>query len=167
MASRELYETRISKNMKPIDFYTVGGMGCVSSIALGFARASKNLKQVICIDGDGSILMHMGGLFKSAKQPGFIHIIINNNAHDSVGGQPTHAFEIDFKKLGYSLGYDSCHSLTELKNFRQTMQKALSDKTISTLIEIKVRKGNRENLGRPKDHPQTNKEHFIKQWTSI
>ena len=167
MASRELYETRISKDMKPIDFYTVGGMGCVSSIALGFARASKHLKQVICIDGDGSMLMHTGSLFKTAKQPGFIHILINNNAHDSVGGQPTNAFDIDIKKLGYSLGYNFCYSLTDLENFRQTMQKALEDKTISTLIEIKVKKGNRDNLGRPKDHPRTNKEHFMKQWTDI
>ena len=166
MVSRELYENRIAKGEKPIDFYTVGGMGCVSSIALGFIRSSKHIKQVICIDGDGSLLMHMGSLFKTARQKGFIHIIVNNNSHDSVGGQPTNAFDINFKQLGYSIGYDECYS-TSCKNiFEEILAQVLCDKNKSHLIEVKVKKGNRENLGRPKEMPKENKKYFINKWSN-
>ena len=167
MVSRELYENRIAKGEKPIDFYTVGGMGCVSSIALGFIRSSKELKQVICIDGDGSLLMHMGSLFKTAHQKGFIHIIINNNSHDSVGGQPTNAFNIDFEKLGYSIGYDECYTTNSLNIFEKILEKVLNDKNKSHFIEIKVRKGNRKNLGRPKEIPEENKNYFITKWSNF
>ena len=165
MASRELYEFRKSRNQIPVDFYTVGGMGCASSIALGFIRSSKNTNQVICIDGDGSVLMHMGSLFKIAKQKGFIQIIINNNSHDSVGGQPTGAFEIDFKKLGYSIGFDRCYSIFSKKELEKVLKNALSDINSSSLIELKVRKGNREDLGRPKESPNQNKKTFMKEWS--
>ncbi len=166
MVSRELYENRIAKGEKPIDFYTVGGMGCVSSIALGFLRASKNIEQVICIDGDGSLLMHMGSLFKTSDQKGFIHIVINNNSHDSVGGQPTNAFDIDFKKLGYSIGYSECYSTNSKIIFEDILEKVLTDNKKSYFIEVKVKKGNRDNLGRPKEIPVENKKYFIKQWSN-
>ena len=166
MVSRELYENRISKGEKPIDFYTVGGMGCVSSIALGFIRSSKNIQQVICIDGDGSLLMHMGSLFKTSDQRGFIHIVINNNSHDSVGGQPTNAFDIDFKKLGYSIGYSECYSTNSKSNFEDILEKVLTDNKKSYFIEVKVKKGNRDSLGRPKEIPVENKKYFIKEWSN-
>tara|TARA_Y100000739_G_C20613054_1_gene469878 strand:- start:981 stop:2126 length:1146 start_codon:yes stop_codon:yes gene_type:complete len=166
MVSRELYENRIAKGEKPIDFYTVGGMGCVSSIALGFIRSSKSFNQVICIDGDGSLLMHMGSLFKTSQQKGFIHIVINNNSHDSVGGQPTNAFDIDFKKLGYSIGYNECYSTNRQNIFEDILEKALTDNHKSYFIEVKVKKGSRDNLGRPKEIPVENKKHFIKKWSN-
>ena len=166
MVSRELYENRIAAGDKPIDFYTVGGMGCASSIALGFLRASKHLKQVICIDGDGSVLMHMGSLFKSSQQKGFIHIVINNDAHDSVGGQPTNAFDIDFEKLGYSIGYNKCYSTKEQNDFENMFKTALNDYNSSHFIEVKVKKGNRSNLGRPKEKPIENKKYFIERWSN-
>ena len=166
MLSRELYENRIAQGEKPIDFYTVGGMGCVSSIALGFIRASKNLKQVMCIDGDGSLLMHMGSLFKTAQQKGFIHIVINNNSHDSVGGQPTNAFDIDFKQLGYSVGYDKCYSTNSKNIFEEILEEVSCDNNKSHFIEVKVRRGNRTNLGRPKEMPEENKKYFIKKWSN-
>ena len=75
MASRELYEFRKGNDQSPIDFYTVGGMGCSSSIAIGFLRGSEKIKKVVCIDGDGSAIMHMGSLFKNGKEKGIIHII--------------------------------------------------------------------------------------------
>jgi len=164
MASRELYELRKNNNLQPIDFYTVGGMGCASSIALGYIRSSKEFKQIICIDGDGSSLMHLGNLFKVAKQPGFIHIVINNNAHDSVGGQPTDAFEIDFKKIGKGLGFNYCSSIWKEEDIYKELSKAIDNKNGSNLVEIKVYKGNRSNLGRPKETPIQNKEIFMNIW---
>ncbi len=164
MASRELYEIRKSKNTLPIDFYTVGGMGCASSIALGFIRASK-MKQVVCIDGDGSVLMHLGSMLKISKQPGFIHIIINNNAHDSVGGQETCADEIDFIKLGESFGYGLTYSISKIDEVENVLNEVHKNHKLSALIEIKVKKGNRSNLGRPKESPTLNKQIFMEKWS--
>ena len=80
------------------DFYLVGGMGHTASVALGYSMSSK--KKVICIDGDGSFLMHLGSI-KTAGTFGtsnFKYIILNNNSHDSVGGQNTYANNINFEK---------------------------------------------------------------------
>ena len=165
MASRELYEYRKGNNQSPIDFYTVGGMGCASSIAIGYLRGSKKIKKVVCIDGDGSAIMHMGSLFKNAKEKGIIHIILNNDAHDSVGGQPTDAFEIDFKNLGKSLGYDFCLSTSKELDINIILEKAIKDFDNSYLIEIKVSKGSRADLGRPKEKPYENKKLFMNNWS--
>tara|TARA_A100001388_G_scaffold99713_1_gene72745 strand:+ start:2064 stop:3206 length:1143 start_codon:yes stop_codon:yes gene_type:complete len=167
MASRELYEIRKSNNEMPIDFYTVGGMGFVSSIATGYLRGAKNCKKAVCIDGDGSVLMHMGSMFKVAKQKGIIHIVLNNNAHDSVGGQPTNAFDINFKKLGDSLGFDFCYSFHNKDEIKNLLEKAINDFDNSYFIEIKIKTGNRDNLGRPKEKPSENKELFMKKWSNL
>ena len=167
MASRELYEFRKSNNNLPIDFYTVGGMGCAASIALGYIRASKRSKKALCIDGDGSLLMHMGSLFKIAKQRGLIHIVLNNDAHDSVGGQPTDAFQIDFQKLGSSLGFNICFSTYLKDEIDNILEKAINDYSKSYFIEIKVSKGNREDLGRPKERPLENKKLFMDKWSNL
>ena len=164
MASRELYEFRKGNDQSPIDFYTVGGMGCSSSIAMGFLRGSEKIKKVVCIDGDGSAIMHMGSLFKNGKEKGIIHIILNNDAHDSVGGQPTDAFEIDFRNLGKSLGYDFCISTSNEIDINNILGKAIKDFENSYLIEIKVSKGSRADLGRPKEKPYENKKSFMSNW---
>ena len=167
MASRELYEFRKSNNHLPLDFYTVGGMGCAASIALGYIRGSKRIKKALCIDGDGSLLMHMGSLFKIAKQRGLIHIVLNNDAHDSVGGQPTDAFEIDFQNLGTSLGFNICISTFLKDEIDNILEKAINDSSNSYFIEIKVSKGNREDLGRPKEKPLANKKLFMDKWSNL
>ena len=95
-----------------------------------------------------------------------IHIVINNNSHDSVGGQPTNAFDIDFKKLGYSIGYNECYSTNRQNIFEDILEKALTDNQKSYFIEVKVKKGSRDNLGRPKEIPVENKKHFIKKWSN-
>ena len=167
MASRELYEIREKHISKTSDFLTVGGMGCASSIALGFLRAS-NRKKAICIDGDGAILMHMGSLFKTSKQKGFIHFVINNNAHDSVGGQSTNAYQINFEMLGKSLGYEFVSSVSSRKKLNSVLSEVFSDNHMkSSLIEIRVKKGYRKDLGRPSESPKRNKENFIKQWSNL
>ena len=104
-ASRELYEIR-EKSKEVRDFMTVGSMGHTSSIALGVALGAKD-KRVICLDGDGSLLMHLGSLpiIGSISPNNFIHILLNNSAHESVGGQPTVAKDVNFKELSKSCGY--------------------------------------------------------------
>ena len=167
MTSRELYEFREKKISTISDFLTVGGMGCASSIALGFLRASKR-KKAICIDGDGAILMHMGSLFKISKEKGFIHIVVNNNAHDSVGGQSTDAYEINFEMLGKSLGYEYVSSVNSKQNLKSVLSEVFSENHMkSSLIEVRVKKGYRKHLGRPSKDLKRNKENFIKQWSNL
>ena len=113
MISRELYELREGLKQKhDTDFLTVGSMGHCSQIALGVALANKN-KKVVCLDGDGAAIMHMGSMAVTAQAgaANLIHIILNNGRHDSVGGQPTCGFEIDFTTIAKGCGYPSAHSV--------------------------------------------------------
>ena len=167
MASRELYEFRKKQNSNTSDFLTVGGMGCASSIALGFIRSSQREK-AICIDGDGSILMHMGSLFKISKTEGLIHFVINNNAHDSVGGQATDAFDINFELLGKALGYKYVSSVESLEKLNHVISEVFNkEHKKSSLIEVRAQKGYRKDLGRPAESPSKNKESFINQWSNL
>ncbi|MGL5152297.1 MAG: phosphonopyruvate decarboxylase [Clostridium sp.] len=163
MASRELFEIREKYNHPHNnDFLTVGSMGHASQIALGIAKF-KEERQVYCIDGDGSFLMHMGGaaIIGESAPKNYKHIVINNGAHDSVGGQDTVAFNIDFKKLGESLGYKKVICCTNRENLIDDLVK-LNSSTGPVLIEIRVKKGARGNLGRPTMTPIENKEQLMK-----
>ncbi|SUB77223.1 phosphonopyruvate decarboxylase [Porphyromonas macacae] len=162
MISRELYETREKMpNFEGADFLNVGSMGHVSQIALGIAL-EKPKRRIICLDGDGATLMHLGGLaiIGDLHPHNYFHIILNNSAHDSVGGQPTVAGNIDFKSLAISLGYEYVQSIKTLDELFQTLKK-LSQIKGPALIEIKVKKGSRKDLGRPKTSPINNKGQFI------
>ena len=162
VASRELYEYRLNNDQThKSDFLTVGGMGHASQIALGIAMQKKK-KNILCIDGDGAFLMHMGSIALSgtSKLKNFKHIVINNGCHDSVGGQPTKAREININGVAKSVGYNvfsSCSNLDELK-------KELDDFLESdgpSFLEVKTVPGFRDNLGRPKSSPLENKKCFI------
>src|SRR6056297_3030366 len=112
--SRELFECREALGQPHFsDFLTVGSMGHSSQIALGIA-ISKPSKKVICLDGDGAMLMHMGGLaiVGHAAPKNFIHIVINNGAHESVGGQPTAGFNIDTTSIPKACGYKSATAVS-------------------------------------------------------
>ena len=161
MASRELYEIRSKSTHSVSDFLCVGGMGHVSSIALGFLRHSSH-SRVVCLDGDGSIIMHMGSLFRCAQNDGFIHIMLNNGAHDSVGGQPTDSFDIDFRLLSSALGYKHYFLISSLKQISSIIPSLPSSGSI--FIEIRVAMGSRPDLGRPKDSPLANKLSFMDSW---
>jgi phosphonopyruvate decarboxylase len=164
MISRELYELRDKSNQgHQQDFLTVGSMGHASQIGLGIALNKPNRK-VFCFDGDGAVLMHLGGLSSigNQKTPNYVHVIFNNGAHDSVGGQPTVANEIDMQTLGKSLGYiftDKANSKEGINSFFQSLQQL--DKG-PVLLEIQVKKGARKDLGRPKTSPIENKNAFMK-----
>ena len=159
MASRELFELRKKHNMgHERDFLTVGSMGHSSSLALGIAMEKPELP-VTCIDGDGAALMHLGNIAAiGAQKPANLrHIVLNNGAHDSVGGQPTIADKIDLPGIAFAAGYDRvfyAKTKEELRNVLKEIERPL-------YIEVLVRKGSRKDLGRPTSSPQENKEAFM------
>lgn len=162
MASRELYEYRVAKGIDPSkDFLTVGSMGHASSIALGLAKAQLK-RRVICIDGDGSVIMHMGSmaLIGQTAPSNLVHIVLNNGAHDSVGGQPTVGLNIDLVLLATACGYRKAHCFTSVNELNVFLVSNLDFKG-PIFIEIRVKKGSRSNLGRPKASPMENKVAFM------
>jgi len=149
--SRELMYLREKykfKNTK--DFYMVGGMGHTSSVALGYSLFTN--KKTICIDGDGSLLMHLGSIKTAGTfaNKNFKYILLNNNAHDSVGGQSTYSNNIDFKKLSKSLGFHKFYSIKDLKNLKTIIKKFLLDKSLC-FLEVKVTNSKIKKLPRPTD----------------
>lgn len=162
MISRELYELRDKYNQSHNkDFLVVGAMGHASQIALGYAQYSS--KRVICLDGDGSVIMHMGGLalIGTSSVDNIIHIVLNNSAHDSVGGQPTIADKISFTKIALSCGYNKAWCCKTLENIQEAVEFSISNKG-KFFIEIEVIKGARKDLGRPKLTTKEIKELFMK-----
>jgi len=165
MLSRELFECRVSKEMgHGRDFLTVGSMGHASAIALGVAMHTPN-KQVFCLDGDGSTLMHMGSMATVGQQgPANIkHVIFNNGAHDSVGGQPTEAAnhdKFDLQKIATGCGYRET-LVASTKSEIEAAVRQLHQSEGPVLLEVKCRKGSRANLGRPTRTTHENKHDFM------
>ena len=163
VASRELFEYREKlKSGHERDFLTVGGMGHVSQIALGIALQKKN-RQIYCLDGDGSLIMHMGTLAINANMNcrNFKHIVFNNSAHDSVGGQPTVGGRIDIPSIALNVGYQWVKMVSEESEIRLALNE-MADVDTPALLEIQVKKGFRKDLGRPTTTPIQNKEIFMK-----
>ncbi len=160
--SRELYEHRSEKGQKHNrDFYTVGSMGHCSQIALGIALCKKNLP-VYCFDGDGSFIMHMGGIttIGDVKPQNFRHIVFNNCSHDSVGGQRTSADTINIGKIAKNCGYTEIFTIGEEDELKNCITN-LKDVSGPVLVEVIVAKGSRSNLARPTTSPIDNKIEFM------
>ena len=161
--SRELYEQsdRIFGHHNHI-FMTVGGMGHASMIALGLAKKRPD-KKVVCIDGDGAALMHMGAIPFIAQQApeNFCHIIINNQAHESVGAMPTGCQGTDFAKIAETAGYMKTLKITTYDEVQTVLEGAVAEKG-PVLVEILVSLDSRADLGRPKESARENKESFMK-----
>ena len=159
--SRELYEIRKNKGDAQKDFLTVGSMGHVSSIALGVAIGLKK-QRVICLDGDGSLIMHLGSLpiIGAISPKNLIHVILNNCAHESVGGQPTVANEIDFEKLSSALNYKNFFQSSNVKQINDCWSQ-LIDREGPSLFLINIKSSSRKDLGRPESSPIENKESFM------
>ena len=163
MISRELFEYRAAMNQgHERDFLTVGSMGHASQIALGIALAQPERK-VWCFDGDGAAIMHMGSMAIVAnKAPkNYVHVVFNNGAHDSVGGQPTVGLKIDLPAVAKAVGYKATISVDSKEKFEKelsTLNSQLSTVGGPILLEIKVKKGNRKDLGRPTTTPIQNKD---------
>lgn len=168
MISRELFEYRESKGQgHERDFLTVGSMGHASQIALGIALAQPE-RRVWCFDGDGATIMHMGSMAIVAdkKPKNFVHVVFNNGAHDSVGGQPTVGLKINLPAIAMAVGYKATISIDNQNELKQYLSQ-LAKQEGPVLLEIKVKKGNRKDLGRPTTTPQENKNalmEFLKKW---
>ena len=159
MISRELFEYRAAMNQgHERDFLTVGSMGHASQIALGIALAQPD-RRVWCFDGDGAAIMHMGSMAIVAnKAPkNYVHVVFNNGAHDSVGGQPTVGLKIDLPAIAKAVGYKATYSV-ETKDYLAELLNKVNSIEGPVLLEVKVKKGNRKDLGRPTTTPIQNKE---------
>lgn len=146
---REFYEVGDQKNQ----FYMVGSMGCALAFGFGIAVAKPNLK-VIVIDGDGALLMRTGSMATvgAYKPKNLIHILIDNEAHDSTGGQGTVTGGVSFGAIAAGFGYESIYSTDKLETFEGIM-KELKTNTAATFLHLKTQKGSPEKLGRPKVTP--------------
>ena len=166
MISRELFEYRETKGQGHAhDFLTVGSMGHASQIALGIAL-QKPTRRVIVFDGDGALLMHMGGMaiIGDYNPKNLVHIVFNNGAHDSVGGQPTVGQKIDVEAVAKALGYADVLSVETSMSLMAAMSH-VNNAAINgvSLININVRKGNRKDLGRPTTTPIENKDALMEE----
>lgn len=160
--SRELFEYREALQQgHGRDFLTVGSMGHSSSIALGIAL-EKRERTVWCLDGDGAFIMHMGAISNigSLSPKNYRHIIFNNGAHESVGGQPTVGFQLDIQAIARACGYPAVYSVSTSEEIKQTLR-ALSGVDGPALVEIRVKIDSRENLGRPTTTPRDNRRIFM------
>ena len=184
MISREVYETRERLGQgHERDFLTVGSMGHAIMIALGIAKAQPKRK-VVCLDGDGASIMHLGNMAIAGQSVcgNLTHIVLNNSAHDSVGGQPTVGGVIDFEEIARLLGYNvlqspqsqyayCCNGSKEvaagmewcfsLLDMEEEYEPKWAEPRHPNFILLKVAKGARKDLGRPKEPPQVNKALFM------
>lgn len=161
-ASRELFETRTANGQSHrCDFLTVGSMGHSSSIALGIAFNKPNTR-IWCVDGDGAVLMHMGAMAViGANRPrNFIHVVVNNNSHETVGGMPTVAGNIDLAGIAKACGYPYVVSVDSFTQLDMELGAVKSRNELS-LIEVKCTIGAREDLGRPTTTALENKRNFM------
>lgn len=161
-ASRELFETRVANGQShKYDFLTVGSMGHSSSIALGIAL-NKPERRIWCIDGDGAVLMHMGSMavLGANKPNNLIHVVINNGAHETVGGMPSVAERIDLVKIALACGYPQAVRVDNFEDLDRELIIAKERKELS-FIEVACSIGSRRNLGRPTTTAQENKQNFM------
>lgn len=159
MISRELFEYRTQKSQgHERDFLTVGSMGHASQIALGIAMEKPD-RRIWCFDGDGATIMHMGSMaIVASKQPNnYVHVVFNNGAHDSVGGQPTVGLNIDLPRIARAVGYPRTFSVSTKEGLQDILTEIAKSDGL-TFLEVKVKKGNRKELGRPTTTPIENKE---------
>ena len=161
LTSRELYQIRKEENIhNGKDFYMVGGMGHSSMTSLGYSLSSKN--QVICLDGDASLIMHMGSLISTGlkSKSNFKHILLNNGSHESVGDQKIDTFKINFKNISKSFGYKNYYLAKNNLSFNKNLKYFLKSEGPS-FFEVHIRSKSIKNLSRPKNLIKI-KENFIK-----
>jgi len=161
--SREIFEIREKRSESHSkDFLTVGSMGHCSSIALGIAL-SRPEQEVVCIDGDGSLLMHLGSItaLVDFKPKNLKYILINNNVHESVGGQRTVASELNIFNIVSSISKNDCIVANTTDDLKKLLPDFMDKKELS-FLEINVYPGSRDDLGRPTIKPIENKANLMK-----
>lgn len=157
LTGRELYEIEDAPN----NLYMVGSMGCVSSLGLGLAVVRPD-KKIVAIDGDGSLLMRMGSMATNAaySPPNMLHILLDNNCHDSTGGQSTVSHCVNFVDVAAATGYTrACHAHS-LEEFEVYLEE-WSQNPVLTFLYLKIDKGKKDGLGRPKVSPEQVKDRLM------
>ncbi|BDG40076.1 thiamine pyrophosphate enzyme [Parageobacillus caldoxylosilyticus] len=151
---RELYEIEDAPN----NLYMVGSMGCVSSLGLGLALAKKD-KDIVVIEGDGALLMRMGSLATNGyyAPKNMLHILLDNNTHDSTGGQSTVSHNVNFVDIAAACGYSKSIYVHNLEELESCIKDWKREKSL-TFLYMKIAKGSKEGLGRPKMKPYEVKE---------
>jgi phosphonopyruvate decarboxylase len=154
--SRELWELDDRDDSKANRFYMVGSMGCAAGFGLGIARAQPQ-RPVVVLDGDGALLMKLGSLATiGALAPHNLHhIVLDNGAHESTGGQPTPSPAVDFALMAIAAGYKHAATVSDPKELLATAERQLSVDG-PTLLRVMITTGARDNLGRPKLSPRDN-----------
>jgi len=161
-ASRELFEIREKRNEgHEKDFLTVGSMGHASMIALGIALEKPDMR-VWCIDGDGAMVMHLGSSLVLAKTKctNLVHVVLNNGAHETVGGMPVAKGQADFSSIAGALGYAACYRIYDPDDLKRCIA-GLDSKKGPVIIEVMAALGARKDLGRPTTTPKENKSAFM------
>ncbi|GJM30391.1 MAG: thiamine pyrophosphate enzyme [Cyclobacteriaceae bacterium] len=146
---RELYEVKDHGS----HLYMVGSMGCISSLGLGLSLSQPS-KHVVVIDGDGSLLMRMGAMptIGFYQPENLLHVLLDNNSHDSTGGQATVSNRLDFVKMAAAAGYKRVIYASTLAAFEQAITEWEKSPAL-TFLYLKVAKGSKEELGRPSIKP--------------
>ena len=160
--SREVYEQSERINgQHGQDFLTVGGMGYASMIAFGIAKERPN-KRVYCLDGDGAALMHMGSLaFLGKEQPeNLVHICLNNEAHESVGGMPTGCVGLEYAKVAEACGYSVIYVVDNPTELSRVIDEIKRERRLA-FLEVRVSMDSRTDLGRPQESALENRIHFM------
>ena len=159
--SREVFELRVKYGQKQRDFLTVGGMGHTASIALGVAIGQPH-RRVVCLDGDGSLLMHMGSMpvIAGYNPQRFVHVLLNNGSHESVGGQATSAGQVNFEQFANAVGYAGYAMANDVASLQHAWH-SLTNKQGPVLLEVKIKNGSRDDLGRPTTTAEQNKHAFM------
>ena len=162
-ASREVHEYR--RNRGPVspqqEFLTLGSMGHASQIALGIALSQPD-RRVFCLDGDGALLMHMGSLalIGDSRPRQFVHVVLNNGCHESVGGQPTVGFEIDIPKIAEACGYSAAVSVSTVADLMNSLER-FHEIEGPCLLEVRVSAAARTDLRRPQKPPSAGRDDFM------
>jgi phosphonopyruvate decarboxylase len=161
--SRELYEHRLASSVSPWrDFLTVGSMGHALQIAAGVALARPE-RRVVCVDGDGALIMHMGGTTTSAAVPNLVHLVMNNGAHESAGGLASRGFAIDMPAVARACGYVTAARADSLSQIQAAIGQVVRTPG-SAFIEIRTAMGSRPGLSRPKGGLPEAKRAFMRQF---
>ena len=161
--SREVFELREARGEDHSrDFLTVGSMGHAGMIALRIA-SEKETRRVWCLDGDGACLMHLGALPVIARRlpSNLVHIVINNGAHETVGGMPVCCGSMNIPAIASAAGYPVVRSADSEEQLGSVLSECLSSVQGPVLIEVKCACGSREDLGRPTTTPIQNRDAFM------
>ena len=147
-ATRELHEMFVKRGIQPDrEYLNVGSMGHNSSVALGVAMALPN-RHHVCFDGDAAAIMHLGALpiIGKAHPKHFMHIVLNNGVHESVGGQISAGFNVNLTDIAKASGYSTPVGCIESAQDLRDAVVSLKDVEGPVFIEVKIRKGIRSKI---------------------